>query len=74
MSRMAAQYIRDMVYYPMREVLEIQFAGDESVYQYFGVSEDVWYAFKNTASMDIYFNSQIASKYRYKRTKKEKKK
>lgn len=66
MSKVAAKYILDAAYFPIRKLLEIQFANDENVYQYFEVPEEVWYAMRNTLSMDIYFNMQISSQYKCK--------
>ncbi len=74
MNRTAANYIREVAYYPINEMLEVQFTGDDYIYQYFDVPEEVWYDFKNTASLDIYFNSRITARYRYRRTKRDKKK
>ena len=64
MSRMSARYILDVEYFPIRKLLEIQFVNDENVYQYYEVPEEVWYAMRNTLSMDLYFNSQISSQYK----------
>lgn len=66
MSRMSARYILDAAYFPIRKLLEIQFVNDENVYQYFEVPEEVWYAMRNTLSMDMYFNMQISSQYKCK--------
>lgn len=64
MSRMSARYILDVEYFPIRKLLEIQFVNDENVYQYYEVPEEVWYAMRNTLSVDLYFNMQISSQYK----------
>lgn len=74
MSRMAAKYIWDVAYFPIRKLLEIQFVNDENIYQYYEVPEEVWYAMRNTLSMDIYFNLQISSQYKCKTIQKGKRK
>lgn len=74
MSKMAAKYILDATYFPIRKLLEIQFVNDEYVYQYFEVPEEVWYAMRNTLSMDIYFNMQISSQYKCKTVRRGKEK
>lgn len=66
MTRFATDYIENASYYPMRMLLEIQFTGDESTYQYFDVPEEVWYRMKNAYPMDLYFNTQIATQYKNK--------
>ena len=65
-NRICAQYIKNIAYYPIRMILEVQFHNDECIYQYYDVPEHEWYAMKNTYSMDLYFNMQIATHYRYK--------
>lgn len=74
MNRVAAGNIQKVRYCPIRKLLEVQFKGEENIYQYFDVPEEVWYAMKNTASMDLYFNIQIATCYRMKCVNKLKKK
>lgn len=64
MLRISNQNIIAMQYYPIRMLLEIQFRGDEKVYQYFDVPEDVWYAMRNVANIDIFYNTQIMSRYK----------
>ena len=66
MSRVSAQYIMNVAYFPMRKLLEIQFVNDDHIYQYFDVPEEVWYSMRNTGSMDMYYNLQISSKYKSK--------
>lgn len=66
MTKFATDYIKNATYYPIRMLLEIQFIGDESIYQYFDVPEEVWYGMKNAYPMDIYFNTQIASQFKNK--------
>ena len=72
MSRISARYISDVAYFPIRKLLEIQFVNDENVYQYFEVPEEVWYAMRNTLSMDLYFNMLISSQYKCKTIQKGK--
>lgn len=74
MSRMSANYIMDVAYFPIRKLLEIQFVNDDNIYQYFDVPEEVWYSMRNTLSMDTYFNLQISSKYKSKMVQKGRKK
>lgn len=73
MTRFATEYIKYATYYPMRMLLEVQFKGDESTYQYFDVPEEVWYGMKNAFPMDLYFNTQIASQYKKKCVQKKRK-
>ena len=74
MSRVSARYISDVTYFPIRKLLEIRFVNDDNVYQYFEVPEEVWYAMRNTLSMDMYFNMLIASQYKCKTIQKGKEK
>ena len=61
MFRVAATNIQRVKYCPTRKLLEVQFKGEECIYQYFDVPEDVWYNMKNTVSMDMFFNVQMTS-------------
>lgn len=63
MQRIASQNIKSVQYCPIRKLLEVQFLDENKTYQYFDVPEDVWYNLKNVPNIDIYFNSQILSKY-----------
>lgn len=65
MSRVASRNIIFLKYYPQKMILEVQFNGDNCVYQYFDVPEDMWYNMKNVADLDLFFNLCIASNYRY---------
>ena len=65
MQRVAARNIKLLRYYPQRMILEVRFWEDNNVYQYFDVPEEIWYNMKNVADMDLFFNSRIASNYRY---------
>ncbi len=74
MNRIAAVNIQKVKYCPIRKLLEVQFKGEENIYQYFDVPEEVWYNMKNTASIDMYFNIEIATSYRMKCVNRLKKK
>lgn len=63
-QKIAAQNIKSVQYYPMRMALEIEFYGDSNIYQYLDVPEDIWYRMKNVFNVDMFFNSQIVSKYK----------
>ncbi len=62
--KISAQNIKSAQYYPVRMVLEIQFYGDTNVYQYMDVPEEVWYCMRNVLNVDMFFNTQIMSKYK----------
>lgn len=64
MQRISIQNIKSMQYHPIRMILEIQFMGEDAVYQYFDVPEEVWYTMRNVANIDIYFNTQIMHRYK----------
>lgn len=66
MHRVSAAGIQRMRYCPIKKLLEVQFKGEENIYQYFDVPEEVWYNMKSTASIDMYFNVNIATSYRMK--------
>lgn len=66
MHKIAALNIKRIEYYPIRKLLEVQFQGEEGIYQYFDVPEEIWYNMRNTASVDMYFNIKIAACYRMK--------
>ncbi|MBQ9142753.1 MAG: KTSC domain-containing protein [Lachnospiraceae bacterium] len=74
MYRVAAKNIQKVRYCPVRMLLEVQFNGEENIYQYFDVPEEVWYNMKNSASLDMYFNVVIATGYRMKCVNRLKKK
>ncbi len=74
MFRVSAEHIYRMQYCPIRKMLEVQFNKEEKVYQYLDVPEEVWYTMRNTASIDLFFNVMIASRYRVKCVNKQKKK
>lgn len=40
-------------------VLEIEFTGDGEIWQYLGVSEEIWYCFKQGDAPDSYFQKFI---------------
>lgn len=63
-QKVASQNIKSMQYYPIRMLLEIQFYGDNNIYQYLEVPEDIWYSMRNVLSVDMFFNTQIMSKYK----------
>lgn len=63
LQKIAAQNIKYAQYYPIRMVLEIQFYGDDNIYQYLDVPEDIWYGMRNVLNTDMYFNTKIMSKY-----------
>lgn len=71
MNRVSAKYIRGVTYYPIRKLLEIRFADDDNTYQYWDVPEEVWYGMRNTFSMDLFFNTQICTRYRCQCVEKE---
>ncbi len=75
MHKLATDSIEFVKYYPMKEVLEIQFNGEQNItYQYFDVPEEVWYSFKNSPSVERFFNVKIATSYRMRCVKKQGKK
>lgn len=63
-KKIASQNIKSVQYYPIRMVLEIQFYGDNNVYQYLDVPEDIWYGMRNVPNVDMFFNTQIMTKYK----------
>jgi len=73
MYRISTRDIQGIRYCPIRKLLEVQFKGEDTIYQYFDVPEEVWYNMRNTASIDMYFNAMIATGYRVKRVNKQKK-
>ncbi len=65
MHKLATECIDSVKYYPMQEMLEVRFWGEENVtYQYFDVSEEVWYSLKSCPSVDLFFNVKIATSYK----------
>ncbi len=74
MFRVAAENICRMQYSPTRKLLEVQFHKEEVIYQYLDVPEDVWYTMRNCASIDLYFNTKVATCYRVRCVRKHKKK
>lgn len=64
LQRVAFRNIKSVQYCPLRMVLEVQFEDENKIYQYFDVPEDVWYNMKNVSNLDIFFNTQILSRYR----------
>lgn len=75
MYKVAAINIDKINYCPLRKLLEVQFLEQPSItYQYLDVPEEVWYGLKNAVSMDLYFNTKIATDYRIKCIRKQKKK
>lgn len=64
MQRISIQNIKAVNYYPVRMMLEVQFMGENAIYQYYDVPEDVWYAMRNVSNIDIFFNTQILHRYR----------
>ena len=73
MYRISTRDIQGIRYCPIRKLLEVQFKGEDMVYQYFDVPEEVWYNMRNTASVDMYFNTMVATNYRVKCVNKQKK-
>lgn len=63
-QKIASQNIKSMQYYPIRMLLEIQFYGDNNIYQYLDVPEDIWYGMRNVLNVDMFFNTQIMSRYK----------
>ena len=73
MNRVSSVNIQKARYCPIRKLLEVQFKGEDTIYQYYDVPEEVWHKLKSTASMDMYFNIEIATCYRMKCVNKLKK-
>ena len=51
-------------YDPQRHILEVEFLGG-SVYQYYGVPEQVYRNLMNAGSHGTYFSAYIRNSYRY---------
>lgn len=62
-KRIANDTIAAIDYSPLKKLLEIQFLGENMIYQYFDVPEEIWYALKSSPNMDVYFNAQILGRY-----------
>ncbi len=63
LQRIANDTITAIDYCPLRKLLELQFAGEKTISQYFDVPEDIWYALKGAQNMDLFFNTQILGRY-----------
>ena len=74
MYKVAAVNIDRVSYCPIRKLLEVQFLEQPNItYQYQDVPEEVWYGLKNAVSMDLFFNRKVATCYRMKCIRKQKK-
>ena len=56
--------IRNMIYQPDLEELEIWFASGRR-YIYFGVPEPVYLALRDAPSLGVFFNAHIRDRYAY---------
>lgn len=72
LQRIASKNIKSVKYCPLRMILEVQFMDEEKIYQYFDVTEEVWYNLKNASCMDTFFNQQILARYHVRFVNKEK--
>lgn len=61
--KFAAATITSAGYDAQYAVLEVEFARDGQVWQYFDVPEEIWYHFRQTAGPDAFFHSQIKGRY-----------
>lgn len=57
--RFAAKTIASAGYDAQYAVLEVEFAHDGQVWQYFGVPEELWYQFKREVRPDSFFHRHI---------------
>lgn len=48
-------------------MLEVEFAQDGQIWQYFEVPEELWYTFKRVPSPDDFFHSHIKGSYEERR-------
>lgn len=46
-------------YDPQKTLLEIKFAQNECIWQYFGVPEELWYNLKREEQPDLFFQRHI---------------
>ena len=65
--RFASRLISSAGYDAQKELLEIEFAQDGQVWQYWGVPEELWYRFRQELRPDNFFNFNIKGRYRERR-------
>ena len=51
-------------YDPSNKILEVEFRGSGSIYQYHGVPQDIYDKLENASSIGKFFNKEIKDKFR----------
>lgn len=62
--RTAMEGIASAGYDALYAVLELEFASNGEVWQFYDVPEQIWYAWRKTESCISFFHTYIAGKYR----------
>lgn len=65
--RFTALTIASAGYDAQSTILEVEFARDGQIWQYFGVPEELWYRFRKESGPDVFFRRFIQGCYTEKR-------